>query len=64
MTKGYDVGAKAYNTVEVKQLNAKNNYLQQYIKFVENKIYLKLGNKYGDIDYLIEEEQTEASTKD
>lgn len=64
MAQGYDVGAKAYNTVEVKQLNAKNNYLQQYIKFVENKIYLKLGNKYGDIDYLIEEEATEASTED
>lgn len=64
MAQGYDVGAKAYNTVEVKQLNAKNNYLQQYLKFVENKIYLKLGNKYGDIDYLIEEEATEASTED
>ena len=64
MAQGYDVGAKAYNTVEVKQLGAKNNYLQQYLKFVENKIYLKLGNKYGDIDYLIEEEATEASTED
>ena len=64
MAQGYDVGAKAYNTVEVKQLSAKNNYLQQYLKFVENKIYLKLGNKYGDIDYLIEEEATEASTED
>lgn len=63
MAQGYDVGAKAYNTVEVKQLNAKNNYLQQYIKFVENKTYLKLGDKYGEIDYLIEE-PTEASTKD
>ena len=60
MAQGYDVGAKAYNTVEVKQLNAKNNYLNQYIKFVENKTYLKLGDKYGVIDFLVEE----ASTKD
>lgn len=64
MAQGYDVGAKAYNTVEVKQLNAKNNYLQQYLKFVENKTYLKLGDKYGEIDYLVEEEPIQASTKD
>ncbi|MBR5594039.1 MAG: hypothetical protein IKW46_08205 [Bacteroidaceae bacterium] len=58
MAQGYDIGAKAYNTVEVKQLQAKNNYIQQYLKFIENKIYLKLGNKYGDIEcYLSEEDK-------
>jgi hypothetical protein len=64
MAQGYDIGAKAYNTVEVKQLNAKNSYLRKYLRFVEDKTYLKLGNKYGEIDFLIEEEPTEASTKD
>ena len=58
MAQGYDIGAKAYNTVEVKQLNAKNHYLSQYIKFVENKTYLKLGDKYGEIDFLEEEAST------
>ena len=41
MAQGYDIGAKAYNTVEVKQLQAKNNYIQQYIKFIENKIFVQ-----------------------
>lgn len=56
MTKGYNIGAKAYNTVEVKRLNAKNSYLRKYLRFVSDKIYLKLGNKYGEI--LVEEAST------
>lgn len=49
MTKGYQTGAKSYNTIEVFMLRAKSKYLRQYEKFVEDKIYLNLGNKYGDI---------------
>lgn len=49
MAEGYDVGAKAYNTVEVKQLKTRNTYLRQYLRFVEDKTYLKFGDKYGDI---------------
>lgn len=61
MAKGYDRGARAYNTVEVRQLKAKTNYLKQYIKFVEDKMYLKLGDKYGDFSCLISEtEEKEA----
>jgi hypothetical protein len=56
MAKGYDRGARAYNTVEVRQLKAKTNYLRQYIKFVEDKMYLKLDNKYGDINAFVPEE--------
>lgn len=56
MAQGYDVGAKAYNTVEVKQLKAKNTYLRQYIRFVNEKTYLKFGDKYGDIECYINEE--------
>lgn len=62
MAQGYDIGAKAYNTVEVKQLNAKNSYLRQYLRFVKDKTYIKLGNKYGEIDYLIEDDPVEEPT--
>ena len=53
MAKGYDRGARAYNTIEVRQKKAKSNYLRQYLKFMEEKIYLKLGDKYGDISCYI-----------
>ena len=56
MAKGYDRGAWAYNTIEVRQLKAKSNYLRQYIKFIEDKLYLKLGDKYGDISALVNDE--------
>lgn len=56
MAQGYDVGARAYNTVEVKQLNAKNAYLRQYIRFVKDKTYLKLGDKYGDINFYLSDD--------
>ena len=39
-----------------RQLKAKSNYLHQYKKFVEDKMYLKLGDKYGDISCYIEDE--------
>lgn len=55
MAEGYDVGAKAYNTVEVKRLKTKNTYLRQYLRFVEDKTYLKLDEKYGDIKCFINE---------
>lgn len=53
MAKGYDRGARAYNTVEVRQLKAKTNYLRQYVKFIEDKLYLNLGDKYGDISQFV-----------
>lgn len=53
MAKGYDRGARAYNTIEVRQYKAKANYLRQYIKFIEDKTYLKLGDKYGDISCFV-----------
>lgn len=60
MARGYDRGAKAYNTVEVRQLKAKTNYLRQYLKFVKEKMYLKLGDKYGDISCFVEDTEPEA----
>ena len=49
MATGYGMGAKAFNTIEVRQIKAKCNYLRQYIMFIEDKIYLNLGDKYGDV---------------
>lgn len=53
MAEGYEIGARAYNTVEVKQLKTKNTYLRQYLRFVEEKTYLKLGDQYGDIECFV-----------
>jgi hypothetical protein len=56
MAVGYGLGAKAYNTIEVRQLQVKSNFLRKYIRFVNDKTYLKLGDKYGDISCYVDEE--------
>jgi hypothetical protein len=61
MAMGYATGAKAYNTIEVKQLQARSNYLRLYHRFVEEKTYLKIGDKYGDISCYINEEEVPAN---
>lgn len=48
MAQGYATGAKAYNTVEVRQLQSKAGYLRQYIRFVNEKQYLNLEDKYKE----------------
>lgn len=53
MGRGYDRGSRAYNTYEVRMLKAKTNYLKQYIKFIQDKLYLNLGDKYGDISQFV-----------
>lgn len=63
MAQGYQMGAKAYNSVEVRQLKAKSNYLRLYVRFVEDKTYLKLGDKYGDIECYLSETTTETPTE-
>lgn len=47
--KGYSEGAKAYNTIEVSHLQGKSLYLERYKEFIENKTYLQLGDRYGEI---------------
>lgn len=63
MAKGYETGARAYNTVEVRQLQAKCSYLRQYERFVNDKTYLKLGDKYGDIKCYINDTPTDTTTE-
>lgn len=55
MATGYNIGARAYNTIEVRRLQVVCNYLRQYVRFVEDKTYLKLGNKYGDISCYVDD---------
>ena len=56
MGRGYNRGAWAYNTIQVKNHKAKCNYLRLYERFVQDKTYLKLGDKYGDISCYIDNE--------
>lgn len=48
MAQGYATGAKAYNTIEVRQLQSKAGYLRQYIRFVNEKQYLAIEDKYKE----------------
>ncbi len=62
MAEGYSRGAMAYNTIEVRSYKARSNYLRQYVRFVAEKTYLKLGDKYGDIScFLAEDEPTDTT---
>ena len=56
MTRGFDRGCRAYNTYEVRMNKAKSDYLRQYLKFIEDKTYLRLGDRYGDISGIVSEE--------
>lgn len=47
--RGYSKGAQAFNTVEVKHLQDKIQYFHLYNEYLDKKIYLKFGDKYGDI---------------
>ena len=62
MAVGYGLGAKAYNSVETRQLQVKCNYLRNYIRFVTDKMYLKIGDKYGDISWYGSEEEKDVIT--
>ena len=46
MYRGYSRGAKAFNTIEPKHLQAKTKYLYLYLEFLRNKTYLDLADKY------------------
>ena len=59
MFKGYERGAKAFNTIEVKHLKARSYYLRGYIQFVNDKVFLKLTDKYEEIKDLMKENELE-----
>ena len=63
MYRGYSRGAKAFNTVEPKHLQAKTKYLYMYLEFLENKTYLKLGDRYGSIYATDEAEEKDAENE-
>ena len=53
MAKGYNNGAKAYNTMEVRHLTAKIEYLDEYAEFMGKKMYLQIADQYPEIRTLI-----------
>lgn len=61
MAVGYNLGAKAYNSVEVRQLQAKSNYLRQYLRFMKEKTYLNLEDKYGTVQCYVGGEKNESA---
>ena len=57
MSKGYSSGAKAYHTVEVKYLDAKSDYLEEFVDFIDKKTYIKISEEYPEIKRIIGEEK-------
>ena len=53
MAKGYSEGAKAYHTVEVRHLDSKSDYLEEFVIFVDQKQYLLIANEYTQIRHLM-----------
>lgn len=53
MFKGYSDGAKAYHTVEVRHLNSKSEYLEEYADFYDKKTYLIIANEYTQINRIL-----------
>ena len=56
MYQGYSRGAKGFNSVEPKHLQAKIKYLYLYLEFLDKKIYLELADRYDIVG--ISAEQT------
>lgn len=57
MFKGYDNGAKAYHTIEVRYLDAKSDYLEEFVEFIDNKTYIKISDEYTEIKKIIGDEK-------
>lgn len=53
MFKGYGTGAKAYHTIEVRHLNSKSEYLEEYADFYDKKTYLTIANEYTQINRIL-----------
>lgn len=53
MFKGYSDGAKAYHTIEVRHLNSKSDYLEEFNRFVDTKQYLIIANEYTEINHIM-----------
>lgn len=53
MFKGYSDGARAYHTIEVRHLNSKSEYLEEYADFYDKKVYLTIANEYTQINRIL-----------
>ena len=54
---GYNKGAQAFNTTEVKHLQDKIQYFHLYNEYLDKKIYLDLEEKYGALPLGIKKEE-------
>lgn len=63
MAKGYERGSRAFNTIEVKHLKARTNYLREYLHFMSDKTYIKLADKYEEVRDLMGGEMTPDDVK-
>lgn len=64
MFKGYAEGAKAYHTVEVRHLDSKSDYLEEFVGFIDTKHYLKIANEYTQINKILGIESREVNHED
>ena len=53
MFKGYSDGARAYHTIEVRHLDSKSEYLEEYADFYDKKVYLTIANEYTQINRIL-----------
>lgn len=53
MFKGYSDGAMAYHTIEVRHLDSKSEYLEEYADFYDKKLYLTIANDYAQINRIL-----------
>lgn len=64
MAKGYSEGAKAYHTVEVRHLDSKSDYLEEFVGFVDDKAYMKIASEYTQIYKILGIENPEEKHED
>ena len=53
MFHGYSEGAKAYHTIEVRHLDSKSDYLEEFARFIDTQEYLKIANEYTQINKIL-----------
>lgn len=53
MFHGYSEGAKAYHTIEVRHLDSKSDYLEDFARFIDTQEYLKIANEYTQINKIL-----------
>ena len=61
--RGFSNGAKSFNTVEIKHLQDKIQYLHLYNEYLDKEIYLDLEEKYGNLPNSLKKETSDNENK-